>query len=57
MAYDFLGTLEDLLQAIKLRKLDDGLSSDKRRWWAIAYTLTEQLYAYFKTYLVESEEQ
>ena len=55
MAYDFIQVLEDLLQAIKLRKIDDGLDGDKRRRWAIAYSLTEQLYAYFKTYLVEEQ--
>jgi hypothetical protein len=56
MRYDLLKNLEDMMQAMKLRKIDDGLDGDKRRRWAIAYTLTEQLYAFVKTYLVESEE-
>jgi hypothetical protein len=57
MPYNFIQTLEDLMQAIKLRKVDDGLDGEQRRNWAIAYTDAQKLYAFIKTYLVESEEQ
>ena len=55
MDFDFLGTLEKLLQDAHERKTDDGAPSEYRRKWSIVYTELEKLEAYVAHYLLGGE--